>query len=82
MIAKAPLVLDLSADLRQRTWQFFREGVEASWLYQNGAHGPAAAFCAIGRARACPSAGTRAMSTCSCSKDRKATPAAATPPAV
>lgn len=26
------------------TWEPFRDGVEASWLYRNGADGPAAAF--------------------------------------
>jgi anti-sigma factor ChrR (cupin superfamily) len=25
-------------------WQQFRDGVEVAWLYQNGAHGPAAAY--------------------------------------
>lgn len=36
-------------DLRPRdwdtlAWQPFRDGIEAAWLYQNGAHGPAAAY--------------------------------------
>jgi anti-sigma factor ChrR (cupin superfamily) len=29
---------------RGLAWQPFRPGIEAAWLYQNGAHGPAAAY--------------------------------------
>lgn len=32
------------ADLAALDWQPFRDGVEAAWLYGNGAHGPAAAY--------------------------------------
>lgn len=32
------------ADLAALDWQAFRDGVEAAWLYRNGAHGPAAAY--------------------------------------
>jgi anti-sigma factor ChrR (cupin superfamily) len=31
-------------DWRTLDWRLFRDGVEAAWLYQNGAHGPAAAY--------------------------------------
>jgi anti-sigma factor ChrR (cupin superfamily) len=34
----------LSGDLRDLPWEPFRGGIEASWLYQNGEHGPAAAY--------------------------------------
>jgi anti-sigma factor ChrR (cupin superfamily) len=27
-----------------RAWEPFRDGIEVSWLYRNGDHGPAAAF--------------------------------------
>ena len=30
--------------LEALAWQPFGDGIEASWLYQNGAHGPAAAY--------------------------------------
>jgi anti-sigma factor ChrR (cupin superfamily) len=33
-----------SRDWGDLTWQRFRGGVEVAWLYQNGAHGPAAAY--------------------------------------
>lgn len=44
MIETSLLLQNLAAAPRDRVWQFFRDGVEVSWLYQNGAHGPAAAF--------------------------------------
>lgn len=34
----------LSSDPDALDWQPFRAGIEACWLYQNGAHGPAAAY--------------------------------------
>jgi anti-sigma factor ChrR (cupin superfamily) len=34
----------LAVDPRSLTWERLREGVEVSWLYRNGAHGPAAAY--------------------------------------
>lgn len=44
MIETSLLLQNLAAAPRDRVWQFFRDGVEVSWLYQNGAYGPAAAF--------------------------------------
>ena len=39
------MMLDLSAiDEASLVWEPFRDGIEASWLYQNGPDGPAAAF--------------------------------------
>jgi anti-sigma factor ChrR (cupin superfamily) len=34
----------LARDLTGLAWQPFRPGIEVSWLYRNGDHGPAAAF--------------------------------------
>jgi len=34
----------LPGGLDQVAWQPFRDGVEISWLYRNGEHGPAAAL--------------------------------------
>jgi len=34
----------LSGAWRNRAWQYFRDGIEVSWLYENGGHGPAAAL--------------------------------------
>ncbi len=34
----------LSRDPAGLAWQPFRAGIEVSWLYRNGDHGPAAAF--------------------------------------
>ena len=31
-------------DWHSLAWQPFRDGIDAAWLYQNGAHGPAAAY--------------------------------------
>ncbi len=41
-----PIVLPhgLHGDPGGRAWQHFRDGIEVSWLYANGAHGPAAAY--------------------------------------
>ena len=37
-------VLAREGDYRTRTWEPFRPGVEASWVYRNGDNGPASAF--------------------------------------
>ena len=37
-------LLTRSGDFSDRTWEDFRPGVEASWIYSNGDDGPAAAF--------------------------------------
>jgi anti-sigma factor ChrR (cupin superfamily) len=42
MNAPAPLIV--RADLHGLVWKPFRDGVEVSWLYDNGEHGPAAAY--------------------------------------
>jgi anti-sigma factor ChrR (cupin superfamily) len=34
----------LSRDPAGLAWEPFREGIEVSWLYRNGDHGPAAAY--------------------------------------
>jgi anti-sigma factor ChrR (cupin superfamily) len=34
----------LSGSWRGLAWQPFARGIEVAWLYQNGAHGPAAAY--------------------------------------
>jgi len=34
----------LSGAWRDLAWQRLRDGVEVAWLYQNGAHGPSAAY--------------------------------------
>lgn len=34
----------LSYGLHAGAWKPFREGIDVSWLYQNGAHGPASAY--------------------------------------
>jgi quercetin dioxygenase-like cupin family protein len=39
-----PLRQMLSGDPADLAWQPFRDGIVASWLYRNGAHGPAAAY--------------------------------------
>jgi anti-sigma factor ChrR (cupin superfamily) len=42
---EAPLLRFLPPrDLDARSWEPLREGVDVSWLYRNGEHGPAAAF--------------------------------------
>lgn len=41
--SELPMAMSLR-DLRARAWEPFREGIEVSWLYRNGAHGPAAAY--------------------------------------
>lgn len=44
-MTETPLLLqNLAAAPRDAVWQFFRDGVDVSWLYRNGAHGPAAAL--------------------------------------
>jgi len=42
--AAASLLASFTANLHGRKWQPFRAGIEASWLYQNGPHGAAAAY--------------------------------------
>ena len=41
-----PFVLNnlASVDESKLAWEPFRDGVEVSWVYRNGDHGPAAAF--------------------------------------
>ncbi len=34
----------LSSTSSDLAWEHFRDGIEVAWLYQNGAHGPAAAY--------------------------------------
>ena len=44
---EALALFDLHArcgDFSDRTWEFFRDGVEASWIYANGDEGPASAL--------------------------------------
>ena len=38
------LASGLAPDLGALRWEHFREGIEVSWLYRNGEHGPAAAY--------------------------------------
>jgi anti-sigma factor ChrR (cupin superfamily) len=42
MSGSAPVIAPV--DPRGRAWEPFRPGVEVSWLYRNGEHGPAAAY--------------------------------------
>jgi len=34
----------MTRDLGDLAWEPFRDGIEACWLYRNGAHGPATAY--------------------------------------
>jgi anti-sigma factor ChrR (cupin superfamily) len=40
----ARLLQMFTPNLEAQVWLPLREGVDVSWLYQNGAHGPAAAY--------------------------------------
>jgi anti-sigma factor ChrR (cupin superfamily) len=44
MTGIVPLSGLLRRDWRTLDWRPFRDGIEAAWLYHNGAHGPAAAY--------------------------------------
>ena len=44
MTASRSIAETLASGWRTRDWQPFRDGIDAAWLYQNGPHGPAAAY--------------------------------------